>query len=458
MSNQTTTATDYLETHHERFLDELMSLVEIPSISTQPQRTSDVRRVATWLHDRLVNLGLDATLLEHPDGNHPLVYARYHVKDSAPTVLLYGHYDVQPAVLEDGWDTEPFKPVIKGDKLYGRGTADSKVNVMSQLAALEALMRTDSLDVNVIVAFEGEEESGGATIAGLLADESDKFAADIAVICDGSVIDAEYPSLPVGLRGIITMELEIQGPIRDVHSGQFGGTLHNPLQALCELIATFHDETGKVSIAGFYDDVRTLSEEERARLAVANAQLEETWQQVAAAPAYWGEPGYNVHERSGVRPTLEINGIRGGYAEEGFKTVIPSRALAKVSCRLVADQDPEDIFAKVSAHVRQHTPNTVKSELRRLDAGSPAVLLATDAPAVATMKDALEANWQHDTVFELVGGSVPIASLLKPHAKDMVFVGFAHRGAQVHGPNEHIFVDNYYKGMRAMLQFLQACA
>jgi acetylornithine deacetylase/succinyl-diaminopimelate desuccinylase-like protein len=332
------------------------------------------------------------------------------------------------------------------------------VNVLAQLAALEALLHEGALDMNIIVAFEGEEESGGTTIAGLVAEQPERFTSDVTVICDGSVIDNEYPSLAVGLRGIFTLELTVQGPVRDVHSGQFGGTLHNPIQALCELIATMHDDTGRITVEGFYDDVRELSKEERAELAPANARLEQTWQQVAGAPAYWGEPDYSLHERTGVRPTLEINGIRGGYAEDGFKTVIPSTAMAKTSCRLVAHQDPKDVLAKVQAHVQKHTPSTVTSHVNVLEEGAPAVLLSTDSPAVKIMQTALQTYWGHDVVFELIGGSVPIVSLMGPLAKDTVFVGFGHRGSQVHGPNEHIYVNNFYKGISTLVSFLQAVA
>ncbi|MEM6428030.1 MAG: dipeptidase [Deinococcota bacterium] len=448
----------FIDQQRERFLDELMALVTKPSVSTQAAHKADVRSVAQWLVERLSSLQVEAELLEHPTGNHPLVYGRYHASDSAPTVLLYGHYDVQPAVLADGWDSEPFEPSLRDGKLYGRGSADSKVNVLAQLAALEALLHENALAVNIIVAFEGEEESGGATLAGLVVEQPERFTSDITVICDGSVIDNQYPSLAVGLRGIFSLELTVKGPVRDVHSGQFGGTLHNPIQALCELIATMHDGDGRIAVEGFYDDVRELSDDERAKLAPANARLEQTWQQVAGAPAYYGEPGYSLHERTGVRPTLEINGIRGGYAEDGFKTVIPSTALAKISCRLVANQDPADVLAKVQAHIQKHTPSTVTSHVNVLEKGSPAVLLGTDAPAVKIMQTALETYWQNEIVFELGGGSVPIVSLMGPLAKDTVLVGFGHRGSQVHGPNEHIYVDNFYKGISTIVSFLQAVA
>ncbi|MEM7736669.1 MAG: M20/M25/M40 family metallo-hydrolase, partial [Deinococcota bacterium] len=215
----------FIDQQRERFLDELMALVAKPSVSTQAAHKADVGSVAQWLVERLGSLEFEAELLEHPSGNHPLVYARYHVSETAPTVLLYGHYDVQPAVLADGWDSEPFEPTVRDGKLYGRGSADSKVNVLAQLAALEALLHEKALHANIIVAFEGEEESGGATLAGFVSEQPERFTSDITVICDGSVIDNEYPSLAVGLRGIFTLELTVQGPVRDVHSGQFGGTL-----------------------------------------------------------------------------------------------------------------------------------------------------------------------------------------------------------------------------------------
>ena len=351
-------ARDHARRHAARFREQYEALLRIPSVSTLPQHSADVARAAQWLARDMRNMGLDSELIHVPGGRHPLVLGEWRTAgDDAPTVLLYAHYDVQPAAMEDGWDTPPFEPVERDGRLYCRGSVDSKLHVMSQLKAVESLLATRSAAApNVIILLEGEEESGSESINAFIAQQPERVRADVAVISDGVVPAPEQPGLVYALRGIVTMELHVTGPAQDLHSGHFGGTLHNPLQALCEIIAQLHDADGRVSVPGFHDDVLEADAAERALLAQSNAWSEREWDAVADAPARHGERGYNTQERVGLRPTLEVNGLSGGYDGPGFKTVLPQRAMAKLSCRLVAAPAAPAHLRTGAATRRRHHP------------------------------------------------------------------------------------------------------
>ena len=288
-----------------------------------------------------------------------------------------------------------------------------------------------------------------------VAAHGDRLKAEVCVLCDGGIIDPDQPSLVYGLRGIITMELRVAGPERDLHSGHYGGNAHNPIQALAEIIARLHQADGAVAVPGFYDDVRVVDEAERRRLAEIDPWLEADWRATANAPQPWGEAGYSLPERIGIRPTLEINGIRGGYAEHGFKTVLPATALAKISCRLVPQQDPQRIYDQLRAYIAHIAPPTVKTELIRLEPGAPAVVFDPTSRAMRIAGAAYEKNWGKPALLERAGGSIPIAAALRACVAEMVFMGYTYKGGQAHGPNEHIYLKNFGRGIQTAIDFLQ---
>ena len=436
-------------------------LLRIPTISTLPEHRADVERAAEWLAQDMRKIGMDsAEVIRIPGGRHPLVLGEWQgAGEAAPTVLLYAHYDVQPAVVEDGWDTPPFEPVERDGRIHARGSVDSKLHIISQLKAVESLLASPGgAPVNIKVLFEGEEESGSETITAFVTQQPERVRADVAVISDGTVLAPQQPSLVYALRGIVTMELHVQGPARDLHSGHFGGTVHNPLQALAEIIARLHDAEGRVSVPGFYDDVVEADAEERAQLARINAWTEREWEAVAAAPAQYGEPGYNIQERVGLRPTLEINGLSGGYSGPGFKTVLPQRAMAKISCRLVPHQDPERIFNLLQEHIAAITPPGVRSALCHLEMGSRAALLRRDSRAMRAAARAYEHAWGVQPLFERAGGSIPVAFALQDVCDEMVIMGFGYSDGRAHGPNENIHLHSLERGVSATIHFLQGIA
>jgi len=448
----------YAQTHHDRFYAQLHDLIRIPSISTQPAHAADVQRAAEWLAADMRTVGFDrADIIKMPQGRHPLVLGDWNgAGDAAPTVLLYSHYDVQPAAMEDGWHSPPFEPTERDGKLYARGATDSKINVITQLKAIESLLATPHQSpVNIKLLLEGEEESGSENVYAFATQHGERLRSDVCVISDGGIVAPEQPSLVLGLRGIVTMELHVTGPARDLHSGHYGGNVHNPLQALSEIIAQLHDANGTVTVPGFYDQVFTPDAAERALLAGIDPWYEADWQQTANAPQPWGEAGYSIHERAGIRPTLEINGLHGGYTGDGFKTVLPARAMAKISCRLVPHQDPGRIFELVRDHIAHLTPPTVWTELVRLDAGAPAVRFPPDTRAMQAASQAYANNWGKPTLYEVAGGSVPIAYALQDAATEMVMMGYGYKGGQNHGPDEHIIIQNVARGIGAAIDFLQ---
>ena len=452
-----TSAHDYAAANHDRFLDELKDLIRIPSVSSQPEHAADLLRAADWLASDMLRVGFDsAEIIKMPEGRHPLVLGEWSgAGPDAPTVLIYCHYDVQPAAMEDGWETPPFEVVERDGKLYVRGSTDSKVNVMAQLKAIESLLATGGAPVNLKLLLEGEEESGSENINAFAAQHPERLRADVCVISDGGIVAPDQPSLVLGLRGIVTMELHVAGPVRDLHSGIYGGSVHNPIQALCEILSQLHDENGWVRVPGFYNDVLVPEGEERARLADLAPWFEADWQRSVAAPEPWGEPDFKLHERVGIRPTLEINGISGGYAGTGFKTVLPAKAMAKLSARLVPDQQPGDIFELVRSHIARLTPPTVTSELIRLDEGAPAERAEFDTPAMHAAAEAYAFAWGKSAIYEMAGGSVPISSTLDSTSDQLVKMGYGYKGGQNHGPNEHIILANFPRGIAAAIRFLE---
>ena len=448
----------YATTNMQRFYAQLLDLIRIPSISTQPSHAADVQRAATWLAADMQRIGFDrAEILSMPEGRHPLVLGEWSgAGPDAPTVLIYCHYDVQPAEMSDGWQTTPFEPVERDGKLYARGSTDSKINVITQLKAIESLLNSkDKSPVNIKLLLEGEEESGSETINAFVAAHPDRLRADICVISDGGIVEPDQPSLVLGLRGIVGMEVQVTGPVRDLHSGHYGGNVHNPLQALCEIVAQLHDDNGSVTVPGFYDQVTVPDAAERAMLAAIDPWYDADWQRTAAAPEPWGEAGYSIHERAGIRPTLELNGMWGGYTDTGMKTVLPSTAQAKISCRLVPNQNPDRIYDLVRDHIARLTPSTVQATVSRQDQGAAAVRFPHDTGAMRAAGAAYAHSWGTPTIYEVAGGSVPIAHTLQDLAGEMVMMGYGYKGGQNHGPNEHIIIRNFERGIETAIRFLQ---
>jgi acetylornithine deacetylase/succinyl-diaminopimelate desuccinylase-like protein len=325
---------------------------------------------------------------------------------------------------------------------------------MAQLKAVESILSTDEKSpVNIKLIFEGEEESGSENINAFVAQHGERLRADVCVISDGCIVDAQQPSLVYGLRGITTMELHVTGPENDLHSGHYGGNTHNPVQALTEIIAQLHDENGKVTVPGFYDNVLELDNEERALLAKVTPWVDADWAKVANAPQPWGEAEYSLHERIGARPTLEINGIAGGYYGPGFKTVLPAKAMAKISCRLVSDQEPLRIVELVRDYIEQITPPTVRSDLVFMEHGAKAILLDQKSTAMQAAAVAYEKGWGKKPIFERAGGSIPITYTFQDVCDEIVIMGFTYKGGRAHGPNENIITDMFYKGIDAAIQF-----
>ena len=450
-------ALEYLSKHRDEFLSEWKELVAIPSVSTEPERTPDVERAAGWLRERMDRYGAAQSRVI-PTKGHPLVWAEFPAaaKD-APTILLYGHYDVQPVDPIELWETDPFEPTERGGRLYARGASDMKGQVMATLLAVRSAVQSGELPVTVRVLLEGEEEVGSPSLAAALEEHAELFRADVCINPDTGMISPEQPSIRYGLRGLAYFELTVRGPVRDLHSGSFGGVVHNPAQAIAELVAGMHDANGTVTLPGFYDKVRPVDATERERLSRVPVTNEDILT-LTGVPELWGEPDYTVVERTGARPTLEINGIWGGYTGAGSKTVIPAKAHAKISMRLVPDQEPGDVRAQLEAYLKAHAPATVTWELTEL-AGGEAFICDPDSPAHNAFAAALEAVWGRAPILARIGGSVPVASEVeKLLGMPSILTGFALPDDQVHSPNESQHIDNWYRGIEAVTRFLYGYA
>ena len=447
----------YAEANQARFLDEYQHLLRIRTISTQPQHAGDVARAAEWLKSMMLDIGMErAEVILMPGGRCPLVLGEWTgAGPDAPTVLIYCHYDVQPAEVADGWVTEPFEPTIVDGRLFCRGAVDSKLHVMANLKAVESWLAADEKPkVNIKVVLEGEEESGSENINAFIAAHPERLSADIAVISDGAILAPDQPSLTYGLRGICALELHVQAPVNDLHSGHWGGSVHNPIQALCEILAQLHDDNGTVTVPGFYDDVVAVTAKDRALLEQVEPFLQAEWDEVVAAPALWGEAEYSLPERLGARPTLEINGIQGGYTGDGMKTVLPARAFAKITCRLAPRQDPERVVRCVADHIKRIAPSTVSVDVQMRGPGAEAVLLDVDSLAMRSAAAAYAYAWGVEPVFERTGGSVPIAFECMKVAKELVTMSYGLKSGRAHGPNENIYLQNFHNGVQAMIKFL----
>ncbi|MCB0516145.1 MAG: dipeptidase [Chitinophagales bacterium] len=443
----------YLQQNKERFLEELLALLRIPSVSADPAYKEAVFKTAEYVAQKLKDAGADAVEL-CPTAGYPIVYGEKIISPNLPTVLVYGHYDVQPPDPLDLWHSPPFEPVVKNEKIYARGSCDDKGQMYMHLKAFEAMMQNNALPCNVKFMIEGEEEVGSNNLGIFVKNNREKLLCDIVLISDTSMIANDVPSITAGLRGLSYMEVEVTGPNRDLHSGVYGGAVANPINILCEMIASLHDENKHITIPGFYDAVRELSAAERQSLNQKPFD-EAKYKTDLGIAETWGEKGYTTTERVGIRPTLDVNGIWGGYTGEGAKTVLPSKAKAKISMRLVPNQDSAHISKLFEEHFKKIAPAAVKVKVTAHHGGE-AVVTPTDSLAFQAAAEAFETTFGKKPIPTYDGGSIPIVALFKKELHtDTILMGFGLDSDAIHSPNEHYGLFNFYKGIETIPYFYQ---
>ncbi len=450
-------ALEHAHASRMRYLDQLVELLRIPSISTLSEHREDIRRAAEWLAAEMRRIGLERAEVMLTAG-HPVVYGEWlGAGTDAPTVLVYGHYDVQPADPLDLWDSPPFEPQVRDGELYARGASDDKGQAFVHLKAVESVLAANgALPVNIKFILEGEEEIGSPSLEIFVLEHADLLAADSVLISDGRILRPDQPSIVYGLRGMAYMEVRVKGPKRDLHSGVYGGSVHNPAQVVAEIIAALHDSNGTITIPGFYDKVRPLSDMERAALAEVPYTLEQ-WQAETGLDEPWGEREYTLLERVSCRPTCEVNGMWGGFQGEGGKTIIPAEAGAKISMRLVPDQDPQEIARLFTEYVQALAGSQVRLEVTQF-VGAWWALTPIDSPEMQAASAAYEATWGVKPVFTREGGSIPIvATFQKELGTPVVLMGFG-LDDNIHSPNEHFRLDHFYKGIDTAIHYYYALA
>jgi len=447
----------YIDSKRDEHLNELYEFLKIPSVSTKSEHKPDIERAAKWVGEKLRAAGLEKVEIV-PTEMHPLVYAESLQAPGKPALLFYGHYDVQPAEPLELWTSPAFEPTVRDGNLYARGTADDKGQVHIHLKALESLRQlAGKLPINIKVMIEGEEEVGSVSLWNFVTQNRARLKADALVVSDTSMLAQGVPSITYGLRGLNYYQVEITGPAQDLHSGVFGGAVPNPITILCELFAKMHDKNFHVTVPGFYDDVATLSRQERKALR-SLPWKERVFRKTVGAPALCGEKGYSIIEQLWCRPTLELNGIWGGYTGEGSKTVIPSKAYAKFSTRLVPNQNPEKIAKLVEKHVRKLLPKTVRCKFELLSTGKPWVAPYTH-PIFQTAIRALERGFGKKAVFIREGGSIPFVTQMHDTFRvPCVLLGFGLPDENAHAPDEHISLENYFGGIKSVAYFYQELA
>lgn len=442
---------EYIQQHEQRFLDELFELLRYPSVSADPAYKEDVAKTAEFVAEKLKDAGADKVEVCKTAG-HPIVYGEKIIDPDLPTILVYGHYDVQPADPIELWDTPPFEPTVRDGKIYARGAADDKGQFYMHVKAFEYMIENKALHCNVKFMIEGEEEVGSAHLGDFVKENKERLKSDVIVISDTAMLSLETPSIETGLRGLSYVEVEVTGPNRDLHSGVYGGAVANPATILAKMIASLHDENNHIAIPGFYDDVEELSEEEREMLNKAPFDIE-TYKQDLGVKALWGEKGYTTIERTGIRPTLEVNGIWGGYIGEGAKTVLPSKAYAKISMRLVPNQDSEKVTQLFKDHFEKIAPDYVKVEVKPHHGGEP-VVTPTDSIAYQAAEKAIEEAFNKKPIPTRGGGSIPIVALFEKELKvKTVLMGFGLDSDGLHSPNEKYNIENYLKGIETIPLF-----
>ncbi len=452
MSDPRTTALEFAHANHSRFLAELVDFASIPSISTDPAAKPEMQRAAQWVADQLTRLKTNNVQIFQTAG-HPVVYAEMLGAGSrAPTILVYGHYDVQPVDPVDLWKTDPFAPDMRGENIYARGITDMKGQVMVALKAIESILHAGPLPVNLKFMIEGEEEIGSPSLEAFMQSHKELLSCDFALNPDTGMLDPEVPTITYALRGLAYFELRVFGPDHDLHSGTFGGAVLNPAQALCELIAGMHDEQGRVTLPGFYDSVRPLKAQERAELARL-PQGEDVYLRNTGAPALYGEAGYTPNERTGARPTLEVNGLLSGFTGEGTKTVLPAWAMAKISCRLVPDQTPAEVYKQMQAYLQANAPTAITWTLKEMHGGAPSISDRYSVGNLALTR-AMEAVWGKRPVYKREGGSVPVVTQFQRIlGVEAVNTGFSLPDDNMHSPNEKMHLPTWYRGIDTFIHF-----
>jgi acetylornithine deacetylase/succinyl-diaminopimelate desuccinylase-like protein len=447
----------YIDTNRQRFLDELLDFLRIPSISADSAYSADVFKTAEFVKDKLIAAGADKVEV-CPTAGYPIVYGEKMIDPSLPTVLVYGHYDVQPATPLELWETPPFEPSIRktavhpDGAIFARGACDDKGQVYMHVKAFELMMQTNSLACNVKFMIEGEEEVGSSNLGIFVKANKERLKADVVLISDTSIIANDTPSIDCGLRGLSYVEVEVTGPNRDLHSGVYGGAVANPINILSKMIASMHDENNHITIPGFYDDVLEVSASDRAEMAKTPFDIEEYKKDLEVGNV-WGEKGFSSIERTGIRPTLDVNGIWGGYTGEGAKTVLPSKAYAKISMRLVPNQTSDKITEIFKKHFESIAPASVKVEVRPHHGGEP-VLTPTDSIAFQAASKAMQETYGKKPIPTRGGGSIPIVALFeKELGLKSVLMGFGLDSDALHSPNEHYGLFNYYKGIETIPLF-----
>lgn len=446
-------STEYLEENKKRFLDELLALLKIPSVSADSKHKEDVRKAAIFVREKIMEAGADRTEL-YETGGHPIVYGEKIIDSALPTVLVYGHYDVQPPDPYELWDSPPFEPVIKDNIIYARGSSDDKGQMYMHIKAFESLVKSNELVCNVKFMIEGEEEVGSDGLEKFVKENKKLLSADVILISDTAIISNETPSITVGLRGLSYVEVEVVGPYKDLHSGTYGGAVANPINILSKMIASLHDVSGRITIPGFYDKVKSYDQSARAEMSKAPFS-EEEFKRNLKIDDVWGESGYTTRERVGIRPTLDVNGIWGGYIGEGAKTVLPSKAHAKISMRLVPNQVSDEITSLFEKHFKSIAPASVKVNVKALHGGEAAVVSTSSTAYQATSK-AFEKTFGKKPIPTYDGGSIPIVALFQKELKvDPILMGFGLDDDSIHSPNEHFGLFNFYKGIETITYFYQ---
>ncbi len=447
----------YLQENATGFLEELVEFCRIPSISSLPEHADDVKHAADWVADRLKNAGItDVQILSTEGGGHPVVYGHWMKGKDKPTIMIYGHFDTQPVDPLDGWTRPPFEPTIKDGRLYARGASDNKGNMLIPILAAEALLKTrGSLPVNVKFFFEGQEEIGSPQLPEFISNHADMLACDLVLSADGGQWEENQPAVILGRRGLCGLQIDIRSAGEDVHSGTYGGTFLNPIQALAELLASMHSSSGKILIDGFYDSVLALSDAERAQIAEIPFD-ENQYRTDLGIGQLFGEPGYSTYERAWVRPTLEINGIWGGFQGEGVKTVIPSSAHAKITCRLVPNQVPDNIVELINAHVARYAPSGSTVSVQKLPGSADPYLIPYDHPGNQAARIVLKQIYGKEPYPVRMGGTIPVSGIfLKYLNAHMVNFAFGLKDENIHAPDEFFRIASFERGQQAYCLMLE---
>lgn len=444
-------AMKYYQDHNEGLFKEFVNFLRIPSVSTDAVHKKDIDDAADFVAKKLIEIGFENVNIFSTSG-HPIVYGEKLVDPQKPTILVYGHYDVQPPDPIELWDHPPFEPVVIGDHLFARGASDMKGQIWATISALEAIMRTTDLKVNVKFLIEGEEEIGSPSLDGFMNEHRNLLACDIVLNPDAGMLAPEKPTIIYALRGMAYFELRVFGPKADLHSGIFGGVIDNPANIISRVIAGMHDENKKITLPGFYDQVREISAEESAQLSEIGMD-ESFFKVITGVPVLGGDLSFQPIERVGARPTLDVNGLYAGYIEKGAKTIIPAYAMAKISTRLVPDQDPDRIHASLKAYIEEHMPESVRWELDYLS-GAPAYIAEDEAPGIDVFIEALSQTWGVQPLMKREGGSIPVAtSMKKILGVDSIITGFGLPDDQIHSPNEKLHLPTHKKGVEALIRF-----